>query len=118
MEANAEAFSEWLGKRLKAQELTQRALAERIHTSESHLSYLLSGTRSLTADHCITIAYAINESPTDALVAADLLFPEAPDPTTDPTLSDIWRVANELSPEARRYVVAAMKGIRDLEQQT
>ena len=110
MQVDVKTFSEWVSSKLAAKEWTQKILAERLHTSESHLSFLLRGRRTLTADHCISIANVLDESPLAALAAAGLL----PESATDPLLRELWRIACELSPEARRYVVAAMRGIREL----
>lgn len=105
-----ERFAEWATQQLEAAGMTQKQLAIALNTSESHVSLVLSGNRSLTADFAISVADILHADPVVALRIADIL-PPVPGQTDNPALAAAWGMLQQLSPDVLAVVVKMLKGV-------
>lgn len=72
---NLENFKNWLEEELKNHNWSYRELGRRAgkNASQTHISLILSGERSLTWDFCAAIAEALDYSPVEVFKIAGLL---------------------------------------------
>ena len=103
-------FSQWTDQRLDALGMTQKQLSAELNTSESHVSLVLAGKRALTADFVLSVANALGADPVAVLRIAGILPPGVGD-TTDPTLAELWALAQRLSPADRIVAVRVLRGL-------
>jgi transcriptional regulator with XRE-family HTH domain len=101
------SFSKWLVAELKARKVTQAELAERLHTSDSHVSYVLSGRRNLSADFVISVAKALGVPVVPILELASIIPPQ-PQPD-DPEAKRLLEVWYRLPEDERRVLLALLE---------
>lgn len=101
------SFSKWLIAELKSRGLTQRNLADVLHTSDSHVSYVLSGRRALTADFVINVAKALKIPIVPILELAAIIPPQPK--RDDPDVRRLLDVWGRLSEEEQRVLLGLME---------
>ena len=102
----------WVGKEVRRLGWSYRELARQAGVSHTLISRTLSGDMPASADFCIKVAQALDESPEKALRLARILPPLSA-PENDPTLAEAIETLHNLSPDQRKE---ALRYIRFLYQ--
>ena len=101
-----EALKIWVTQELNKRNWTHAALATQAGVSRALISRILRGDMPASADFCIKVAQAFDESPEMVLRLAGILPPADPaSPTDDSTLQELVELARNLPPERRQEVL-------------
>jgi transcriptional regulator with XRE-family HTH domain len=93
----------WLSRELEKRRWSQRELARQSGISQPLISQTMSGEVSPSAEFCIKIAQALDESPEIVLRLAGILPPALPAlPSDPPALQEMVELARRLTPEQLR----------------
>ena len=93
----------WLTQQLNRLNWSHRELARQTGLSQSIVSKTLSGERNVSADFCIKVAQALDETPEQVLRLASIL-PPLPS-SENATLQELIEFAQKLSPEDRQDLI-------------
>jgi transcriptional regulator with XRE-family HTH domain len=102
-------FQDWLREQITQRDLTYTKLGERAGISHARISQVLAGENP-SADLCISIARGLGVDPVYVLRIAEKLPPGVGD-TTDPTLAELWALAQRLSEADRVVAVRVLRGL-------
>lgn len=97
----------WVTQQLNSRDWSQRKLAREAGLSHSHVANVIAGNRNPTFEFCYAIAKALGEPPAKVFRIAGL-FDSEPSPD-DPTLEELSNLIKNLSPAARREVLAYVR---------
>lgn len=92
-------FSEWLQKQMDDRGWTQAELARRSKTTTATISRLLSGSRNVGPDMCVSIAGALKLSPDIVYRAAGLLPDRLEDADESREIANIYTSLNDVNRE-------------------
>lgn len=98
----------WINGQLREREWSMRQLAKKAGLSQTQVSNVLAGKRTVTRDFCVVIARAFGEPPEKILRLANLL-PPAPVPAQGE--DDLLAVFRQLSKQQRQYVLDSLRGL-------
>jgi len=106
---NVEAFWSWFDELRKDRSYRQVELAAGLSNGA------ISGRRNTeltpTADMCVTLAPVLGVPTVEVLTRAGFPVVNAPPDTTDPTLAELWALAQRLSPADRVVAVRVLRGL-------
>ena len=101
-------FRGWLTEEIIQRGWSKSELARQADLSQSLVSKMLLGDRSITADQCIKIANALGLSPVLVLVKAGILPPQE-QKDSNPTLQELMDIARQLPPDVQKDVLAYVR---------
>jgi transcriptional regulator with XRE-family HTH domain len=105
-------FTEWLETELLKVDMTKKELSRRIGYSSALVYQIAMGDRTPNAEFMIACATALHADPVSVLRLAGIL-PPAPGDTDDAWLSEAWALIQQTPAEARRWVMAMLRGVLD-----